>query len=90
MATQAEIDAVWNKRQRVRGYGTNGDRNHLYGRDICGTLIYYHSYGEETAMGWVIDHIKPTKKGGSDTLRNKQPMYWKTNLEKGDTYPWSC
>lgn len=40
--------------------------------------------------GWEIDHIKPVARGGGDELSNLQPLNWKNNAAKSDTYPWSC
>jgi len=34
-----------------------------------------------------IDHIKPVAKGGGDELENLQPLYWKTNRAKSDSWP---
>ncbi len=46
-------------------------------------------YGErEATFGWESDHIKPKSLNGSDGLFNRQPLHCKTNLEKGDKYPW--
>ena len=36
---------------------------------------------------WEIDHIKSVAKGDGDELDNLQPLYWKTNRQKGDTWP---
>ena len=36
-------------------------------------------------MGWEIDHIKPTARGGSDSIRNKQALKTSVNREKGDS-----
>jgi len=36
-------------------------------------------------MGWVVDHIKPKARGGTDTLRNLQALNTKVNLTKGDS-----
>jgi 5-methylcytosine-specific restriction endonuclease McrA len=47
-------------------------------------------HGKEGNHGWEIDHINPTANGGSDDLSNLQPLWWKNNRRKSDTYPWSC
>ncbi len=59
-------------------------------KDTCGDCIDFAEYGHLTARGWEIDHIKPVAAGGGDELDNLQPLYWKTNRTKGDTYPWVC
>ncbi|MCG8104951.1 MAG: HNH endonuclease [Candidatus Thiodiazotropha endolucinida] len=35
-------------------------------------------------MGWEIDHIKPSSRGGSDNIRNLQALKTKVNREKAD------
>ena len=40
--------------------------------------------------GWEIDHRRPLVQGGTDELDNLQPLNWRNNAEKGDTYPWEC
>ncbi|MBK7970267.1 MAG: HNH endonuclease [Bacteroidetes bacterium] len=62
-----------------------------YRNDACGKLIKFSEHGNTSSdQGWEIDHKQPVSKAGSDYLFNLQPLYWKTNREKGDTYPWRC
>jgi hypothetical protein len=37
-------------------------------------------------MGWHIDHIKPSSKGGSDNPRNLQALQAHANMSKGNKY----
>jgi hypothetical protein len=75
--------AVFNKGVIVPGYDAKTWRT-----DITGHFIKYSEHGVESDHGWEIDHIKPKAKGGSDDLSNLQPLWWKNNREKSDTYPW--
>jgi 5-methylcytosine-specific restriction endonuclease McrA len=77
-----EIQKVWEKADEVIGHDPD-----KYRMDVCGALIFRHSYGKTSKMGWEIDHIKPKNKGGSDSIRNLQALHWKNNRAKGDTYP---
>ena len=50
--------------------------------------IHFNKYGDiKPDYGWEIDHIKPVAKGGGDEFDNLQPLYWKTNRHKGDSWP---
>jgi 5-methylcytosine-specific restriction endonuclease McrA len=81
-----EVSLVWRKATVVAGYDQN-----QYRKDVCGHWIQYGAYGNTNSeYGWEIDHIKPLAKGGSDDLSNLQPLYWETNRDKADTYPWNC
>ena len=79
MVTETEKRAVWDKGDPIRG--KNPD---VYRRDSEGNKIRYASHGAETDLGWEIDHIKPTARGGADTLANKQPLQTAANREKSD------
>jgi hypothetical protein len=81
MSYRNRKDEVWVKGAIVRGRDPR-----LYRKDIYGNLMYYHSYGKNTAMGWVIDHSKPVSKGGTDHLNNLQPMNYHANLVKSNNY----
>jgi HNH endonuclease len=78
--------AVWSKGRPIAGQDSR-----YYRSDICGALMLYSAHGDRNnVLGWEIDHIKPQAKGGTDDLGNLQPLNWKNNEKKSDTYPWSC
>ncbi len=77
---------VWAKGRPIQGYDPV-----LWRRDSCGRAMKYTEHGNTSSeYGWEIDHIYPTSLGGADTLDNLQPLNWKNNRRKGDTYPWYC
>lgn len=77
---------VWDKGRIIPKFDSA-----LWRRDICGHAMKYEDHGDTGSQyGWEIDHIKPASKGGPDDIGNLQPLYWKTNRSKGDTFPWSC
>lgn len=82
MASQKEIDAVWNKGKPIAGRDPD-----LYRKDPYGNTIYKPAYGTQGKMGWEIDHDKPKAKGGSEAMQNKQPVQTEANREKSDKYP---
>lgn len=79
MASQAEIDAVWNKGTRIPGEDAN-----QYRRDARGNRIYKPAYGKQGPYSWEIDHAFPVSRGGPDALHNKQPLQTAENRKKGD------
>jgi hypothetical protein len=82
MASQNEIDQVWEKGKKVKG--KNPD---LYRLDDHDNIIYKHSYGKNSTMGWEIDHKNPKANRGSEHMKNKQPLQTNTNRQKSDKYP---
>lgn len=79
------VEAVWNKATPIPGEDTRTRRT-----DACCAVIAREQYGKQTDTGWEIDHINPVSKGGGDEPSNLQPLHWKTNRDKADTYPWKC
>jgi len=82
MASQKEINCVWNKAKPIRGQNPD-----VYRKDDLGNKIRKASYGTQGEYGWEIDHKNPISKGGSDSLRNLRPLQWQENREKSDKYP---
>jgi 5-methylcytosine-specific restriction endonuclease McrA len=76
-------DAVWQKGVPIPGMDSTEWRT-----DSSCYIIRYSYYGKREVYGWHIDHIKPRKRGGSDSLINLQPLYWKANLTKSAKYPY--
>lgn len=79
MASQNEIDKVWEKAKTIDGKDPD-----LYRKDRAGNQIYKPSYGKNGPQSWQIDHENPVSKGGSDSLKNKQPLQSKANQQKSD------
>ena len=81
MPSQKLIDEVWEKGKEIRGKDPDAWR-----RDVEGNKIRKAPHGTEGEYGWEIDHKKPKEKGGSDELRNLQPLHWEENRKKSDKY----
>ncbi len=72
-------DKVWGKAKKIFGKLPN-----QYRKDPYGNVMRKSSYGKTTPMGWEIDHIIPTSRGGSDALRNLQALNAIVNRSKGN------
>lgn len=83
--------AVWAKGKIVPDKDGNHWSPSEWRYDICGQPIKYSEHGNVNSKhGWEIDHIKPSSKGGNDSIDNLQPLQWENNRAKSDNYPWSC
>ena len=81
MSYRDRKDQVWEKGKKIRGKDPD-----LYRKDSEGNVMYYHSYGKYSEMGWNIDHSKPKDKNGTDHLNNLKPLNSKANSGKGNKY----
>jgi len=79
MASKKDIEAVWGKAKPIRGKNSE-----VWRRDSEDNKIRKQSYGTTGDYGWEIDHKHPESKGGSDNLKNLQPLHWEENREKSD------
>ncbi|MEG9861859.1 MAG: DNA methyltransferase [Parvularculales bacterium] len=73
-------DKIWKLAKPIRGKDPE-----IYRQDPYGNELRYDSYGKNSKKGWVIDHIKPVARGGSEAIRNLQALKTSVNLAKGDS-----
>ncbi len=79
MPSKKLIEEVWEKGTPIRGKDSD-----VWRWDAEGNKIRWGSYGTLGEYRWEIDHKKPVAEGGSDSLRNLQPLHWEENREKSD------
>ena len=75
------VEKVWQKAVAV-----NNRNPDIWRKDFAGAWIRYDQYGINSRYGWVIDHIKPKRLGGEDSIENLQPLHWRNNVSKGSDY----
>lgn len=78
MASNKQIKEVWVKAKSMRGKDSDAWR-----KDKYDNKIRFGSYGTHGEYGWEIDHKNPKDKGGSNQLKNLQPLHWEENRKKG-------
>jgi hypothetical protein len=84
METEPSQQEVWGKGQVIPGHPPE-----VWRRDITGAVMRFCDYGDRNSdYGWESDHIKPVVLGGENWITNRQPLHWRNNAAKGDTYPW--
>ncbi len=84
--TESQKKEVWKK-----GIPIYGESPDVWRKDTCGAKIKWSEHGNrDSSYGWEIDHINPVSNGGGDEIWNLQPLYWKNNLDKGDSLSWTC
>ena len=59
--SEKELDEIFAKGTVIPGKDAS-----LYRKDACGNTIYRPNYGQETPMGWEVDHSFPKAKGGGE------------------------
>ena len=80
--SKEQLDQIFAKGKEIPGKDPA-----RYRKDACGNEIYRQSYGKESPMGWEVDHKNPKDNGGTNSMRNLQPLQSSENSSKGAKYP---
>lgn len=81
--SKEQLDQIFAKGKEIPGKDPA-----CYRKDACGNEIYRQSYGKESPMGWEVDHKNPKDNGGTNSMRNLQPLQSSENSSKGAKYPY--
>lgn len=79
--SKEQLDQIFAKGKEIPGKDPA-----RYRKDACGNEIYRQSYGKESPMGWEVDHKNPKDNGGTNSMRNLQPLQSSENSSKGAKY----
>jgi 5-methylcytosine-specific restriction endonuclease McrA len=82
MPSKKVVEQVWEKGAPVRGKDPD-----VWRKDVAGNLIRKPSHGTHGEYGWEVDHKKPVSKGGTDNIRNLQPLHHEANADKTNHHP---
>lgn len=77
-----DLKRIWNYRHGANSTGYCPKQNCSYRN----SLMNKSNYGDHSNTSWVVDHIVPISKGGTNSLNNLQPMHNYCNLKKSDNY----
>ena len=72
-------EMVWEAAATIPGKNPKTHR-----QDAFGNPMFWRSYGKRTPMGWMLDHIWPVSKGGSNELKNIQALQTAENTNKSN------
>ncbi len=79
---QPSEDNIWQVWGKARVFGTNDPV--LWRMDECGAWIFRSHYGLETEYGWVMDHVRPLPRGGTEDISNLHPVHWRNANRRAD------
>lgn len=75
---------VWSK-----GHAVPGADPALWRKDDHGFVMSYADHGNyQSPYGWVMHHVVPKTRGGTDALFNLQPVNIGRNRDSQDPQPW--
>lgn len=75
--TQEKLQKIWAKGRPIQGYDAGTWRH-----DVCGAVMKWSDYGQQTKTGWNVDHIRPASEGGGEDLPNLRPLQWENNAKR--------
>jgi hypothetical protein len=77
-STDNQIQEVWRKGQ-IAGK-LNPEKWRV---DACGAWISREQFGNKGSMyGWVLGHVTPLDRGGSDDISNLRPLQWRNEMAR--------
>ena len=75
--TAEKLQKIWEKGSPIPGYSAG-----VWRHDICGAVMKWAEYGQQTRNGWNVDHICPASEGGGEDVSNLRPLQWENNAKR--------